>query len=385
MKTELITDWANVYKLAPEWNELVQNSHAESLFFAWEWMECWIEIHRDSTRPFVIVVRDDGGKLVGLAPFYVGAARLLRTLPYRILRIIGDYASGAEYLDWIADCGYELDVYRSIADALQSLRNRWDCIWMPYVAEWTSAHQRIVSSCVANGFLVQARPAEFGYFDLPNTFGEYIRGMSRNRREHLNAEVNRTFSHDSVAVRCCERESELPEYLEALFRLHGMRRSLIGDPGVFVRKPAEAAFYRRFAVQALRRGWLRLYGLWSDGEFKAIQYGYAYKGVFYQLQEGFDPDFIKGCGNALRSKVIERCIAEGLHGYDFLGEMTEHKRRWRAAQRSGQFLFMAHASLKNRIVFSVDLWPTGRYFRLVNPVGSEDGSQSVAAKAVGAS
>ncbi len=375
MTTELITDWAKVRQLAPEWNELIQNSRADSLFFKWEWVECWIDIHHDCTQPFVIVVRDDHKKLIGLAPFYVGAARLLRAVPYRVLRIIGDYASGAEYLDWIAEYRCELDVYRSIADTLRSLRSRWDCIWMPYVAEWTEAHKRIVSSCAFSGFLVQTRPAEFGYFDLPKTFGEYIRGMSRNRREHLNAEINRTFSHPSAAFRRCEHESELPDYLDTLFRLHHARRSLIGDPGVFVRKPAEATFYRRFSAMALNQGWLRIYGLWSDGEFKAIQYGYAYKGVFYQLQEGFDPDFIKGCGNALRSKVIEACIAEGLHGYDFLGEMTEHKRRWRAVQRNGQYLFIAHASLKNRIVFSAGLWPTGKYFRLVNPV-SDGASRS---------
>ncbi len=116
-----------------------------------------------------------------------------------------------------------------------------------------------------------------------------------------------------------------------------------------------------FAPLALERGWLWMLGLEDGGEFKAIQLGYVYGGVFNQMQEGFEPSYQNGAGNVLRLKVIEKCIEDGVHELDFLGEWTEHKRRWLAEHRVGHEMFVGHPSLKNRLMFTKEVWPTGRY------------------------
>ena len=90
--------------------------------------------------------------------------------------------------------------------------------------------------------------------------------------------------------------------------------------------------------------------------------------MFHSLQEGFDPDATKGIGNVLRARVIARCIEEKLAGYDFLGTMSDHKRRWGAEERLGWDFLIGRPSLKNRLLFSRKIWPTGRYLR---PVSSE--------------
>jgi CelD/BcsL family acetyltransferase involved in cellulose biosynthesis len=70
-------------------------------------------------------------------------------------------------------------------------------------------------------------------------------------------------------------------------------------------------------------------------------------------------------GNVLRAKVVEQCIAEGVKSLDFLGEMTEHKRRWRATVRVGHDVFFGRPGLKMRLLFTAQMWPTGRYLRPV--------------------
>jgi len=114
---------------------------------------------------------------------------------------------------------------------------------------------------------------------------------------------------------------------------------------------------------AREKGWLRIYGLSAGGALKAVQLGYAYNGVFYQIQEGFDPEFTPGAGNVLRAAIIEDCISGKLKGYDFLGEMTEHKKRWSAAPRSGCHLFIGNRKIKNAVLFHGGIWPTGRYLK----------------------
>ena len=130
---------------------------------------------------------------------------------------------------------------------------------------------------------------------------------------------------------------------------------------MFVRKPRERAFYESFAPVALARSWLGLYALRQDGEYRAVQIGYSYNGVFSQLQEGFDPDIDAGAGNVLRDLVISDLIERGIRYYDFLGGWSEHKRRWGAKQVMGSDILVGSTGLRGRSVLSVPIWPSGRF------------------------
>jgi hypothetical protein len=313
--------------------------------------------------PFVIVVRDNTGRLVGLAAFYITPYRLLNSVPYRVLRVLGDYPTGAEYLDWIIDKELEQPVANALAKALQDSGKHWDCIWMPYVSGWTGAIERIESACSNAGFVCRSRPVSFAYLPLPGSLNEFLEARSGHWRHELRRKERKVFNRNTVTFERCHREEDLPSYLDGLFDLHYRRWQLKGEEGAFRRKPNEARFYRRFAPVALRNGWLGLYALREGDAFKVAQFGYVYNGVFNGLQDGFDPDFSPGAGIVLRGKIIEASIADGLHGYDFLGEMSDHKSRWLAEERIGKHLFILRPNLKNRILLAGGVWPTGRYLR----------------------
>jgi CelD/BcsL family acetyltransferase involved in cellulose biosynthesis len=287
----------------------------------------------------------------------------LNLVPYRVLRILGDFPTGAEYLDWIVDKDQEAEVTAQIGHALSECRDRWDGIWIPYVSGWTGATERIERACEGAGLLCRMRPARFAYLDLPRTFSEFLDARSGHWRHELRRKERKVFNQTGVSFDRCNSEDDLPAYLDGLFGLHYLRWQLKGEQGAFRRKPNEARFYRRFAPIALRNGWLRLYAIRERGAFKVSQVGYAYNGVLHGLQDGFDPAFAPGAGIVLRGKVIDACISEGLHGYDFLGEMSDHKARWLAAERIGQHMFIVHRGLKGRILQVGDVWPSGRYLR----------------------
>lgn len=173
-------------------------------------------------------------------------------------------------------------------------------------------------------------------------------------------------SHKVELVQC-DCEDQVPEYLLSLFELHRARWETVGQSGCFVRRPLMKRFYEEFAPEALRQGWLRLYALKVNGVIKAIQYGYAYHGAYHALQEGYDPKTYDGIGNVLRNVVIETCIKEGLHEYDFLGGFSDHKRLWRAEPREGCNLFVGRKSLKNLLLFWKTVWPTGRFIQEGRP------------------
>lgn len=362
---EVIRDRESFLALAPEWNDLLRASRADAIFLSFEWMQCWLQAVHPSVRLFVITVRDRAGRLVGIAPHHVASFRLGRVLPYRILRILGDYASGAEYLDWIVDASEEEPVCAAIAQTLARHDSSWDCIWMPFVAGWTGASERVLAACRAAGLFARERAHEFGLVSLPAAFPQYLATLSRNARSMLSRR-GRALDEEGFAFDAAVDPGALPQLLEELFRLNHLRWRSTGQDGTFVRKPLEARFYGAFAPIALARGWLRLYSARIKGQVRAIQYGYAYKNAYLQVQEGFDPEGPDGLGNVLRSRAIERCIGEGLEGYDFLAGYTEHKRRWGAARRDGHDFFICGRAAKSRLLFKGGFWPTGRFLKPVD-------------------
>lgn len=363
LRTEILMHWERILVLEPEWNSLLRESRADIFFLSWEWVHAWYSVAGRSVQPFVVTVRDANGFLAGLAPFYFHGHKFLHCLPYRMLRIMADRETGAECLDWIVRADVENDVYRSILSALEKASPHWDCIWMPYVPGWTGATDRMLCACAEQRFFTNTRPIEFGFVNLPTDAEAFYKELSKNMRSQLKRQKNAMIQSRNFEIRSCRSADEIETYIDALFDLHHRRRSVLGDEGVFRRKPREAEFYRTFLPKAQKNGWLRVYGLFVEGTMKAVQLGYVYNGAYYQIQEGFDPGFRSGIGNVLRLHAIEACIAEGLTGYDFLAEMSVHKKRWSATPRFGSDVFIGKRNVKNALLFKSGIWPTGKYLR----------------------
>ena len=365
LHASVLETWSQVVEIQEEWNTVLQRSSANSLFLTWEWLSAWAQAGGARCRTFVICVRDEDGKLVGIAPLYLTTLRLGGLLSYRTLRIMASVATGAEYPDVIALPEVEADVIQVIAETLKRSRNRWDCLWLPNIATWTGAEERWLKVCRAADFLFHSRAHDFGAFTLPPNMESYVRSLSSNKRQQLRGELKRIKGRPTVTVKKCESIEQIPQFLDRLFELHYRRWQTRGEEGSFRRKPELAEFYKHFVPQAQAKRWLWLFALEDVGEIKAVQLGYVYNRVFYQIQEGFDPEYENGAGNVLRAHVIEACIAEGVETYDFLGGMTEHKRRWRAQERIGCDLFIGRRTMKNVPLFTAEVWPTGRFLKPV--------------------
>jgi CelD/BcsL family acetyltransferase involved in cellulose biosynthesis len=368
VSVQAVSDWEAFAALEPEWNALLRRSGADAIFLTWEWIQSWREAAGAGVRPLVLTARTGDGALVGAAPFYRTTLRLADVVPYRTLRVLGDHPTGAEYPDWIAAAEVAETVLRALAKALAA-RGDWDCLWMPRVSGWSGARERLTAAASAAGLRCHLRVKPFAAIPLPGTPQALWTQVSANQRSTLQRARAKVLGRPGVRFVACESPADLPRFLEALFRLHHRRWLLKGEEGTFRRNPEGARFYERFAPRAQACGWLRFYGLEEDGELKAVQVGYVYGGAFHQLQEGFDPEYAAGAGNVVRALALERCVAEGLHTYDFLGGSSEHKRRWGAQVRDGYDLFLGRRSLRTAPLFWRELWPSGRYLR---PAGGGD-------------
>lgn len=367
MQHEIITTIEEWRALAPEWNALLADSNADSLFLTWQWLDTWLAVREHALQLLVVCVRDGDGRLAGAAPLYRCDYVLAHMLRYRMLRVLGDVESGAEYQTWIARRDCEAEAFAAIAAALRAARSEWDLLWMPKLPGWKPVSRALLDTLRQAGIRANRRVHTFSAIALPDDYEGYLGRMSASRRQQVRRTSNKILSRPGVSVRRVQTPAELASTLDALFRLHGKRWRAAGQQGVFDRRPLERAFYQRFAPLALEAGWLALYALCEHDDPKAVQLGYVYADTFLQLQEGFDPDYLPHVGNALRAHVIRDCIGRGVREYDFLGGISEHKRRWLAEARTGMDLLAGAARLRNAPVLRAGVWPTGAYLRPRTP------------------
>ncbi|MBL3588992.1 MAG: GNAT family N-acetyltransferase [gamma proteobacterium endosymbiont of Lamellibrachia anaximandri] len=358
MESQIITRWSDFDQLKDDWGALLKNAWADTVFLTWDWIQAWREAVNEAVEPFVVVVRDDKGDLVGLAPFYMAELRLLNLVSFKTLRIMADYATGAEYPDWIVSRHVEKEAVQAIVSALLEAKGRWDTIWMPHMTGWTGNIENISSACQAGGLPHRYRATRFGYFDLPETMAQFEAHFFGDRLQELRDERSALLCREDLEIIRCTNKADLPGLLDALFELHDRRWSLAGGAG---RKPYAAEFYRLFVQRVFDEGLLRLMAITDGGKIKAIQIGSIYNNHYLLLQEALNPDAAPGMGEVLRTLVIEDCINAGVKGYDFLMGADEEKRRWGAKERSGCDLFIGSPNLKARLLFSKEIWPTGRF------------------------
>ncbi len=370
LTAQIHTDAQALADLEGEWNALLARSRSDSIFLTWEWIAAWREAVAPHAPLLLVTVRDPAHRLVAVAPFYRTRMRLLGAVPYRVARVLGDFHSGSEYPDLIIDREVEDAAASALVEALLARRNLWDCLWLPRMAGWTGARERWRALCEAHGLWVHEHLRDFAPVDLREDFEGFLGTLSRNTRSSLRRRMRDVLDGDGATFCLCTPDDR-EEFLDALFRLHAQRWATRGDEGSFRRQPHMEAFYRRFIPEAQQRGWLRLYGLRLGGELKAVQIGYVYGGTYSQLQEGFCPSAPDGVGNVLRALSIESLIAEGVRCYDFLGEWSEHKRRWGATLRKGCDLFIGRPNLRTRLLFCREIWPFGRFLVEDHPAGAK--------------
>jgi len=367
LSAQVITSYEELRAYAPEWNGLLAQSQANSIFLTWEWLSTWLETVGLDAPLLTVAIRNNGGELVAVAPFYRTTLRFLGLMSYKCLRFIGDCLCGSEYPDIIVRDDCKEEALALIMKTLLDCSSSWDCIYLPSVAGWTGAYERFHYMFARGDVFIHERSSEFSAIKLPDTHEAYLTQFSRKHRGNIRRATQRLVASHNVEMVRCGSEDTLPKSLQGLFDLHRRRWESVGQFGSFVRKPLMKRFYERFAPQALRRGWLRLFLLEVDGAMAAVQCGYAYNGSFSAIQEGRKPESFGAVGNILRNLAIEACIEEGLAEYDFLGKISKHKRLWHAESRGGYELFIGRKSLKNRPLFWKSIWPTGRYIQEGRP------------------
>jgi CelD/BcsL family acetyltransferase involved in cellulose biosynthesis len=337
--------------LADAWNQLA----ADVPFQSWDWLEAWWRTYVEAAdRPghsaelATVAVRDDAGRLVGLAPWYFDSS----SWHGRVLRFLGTHGVCSDYLGVLAAPGHEAEVANTLATWLtDEARGDWDLIELDSVDPENLAVCHLAAQMKSRGHLINLRPGPNCWqIPLPANWETYRAGLSQSHRKQVRRQERRLFATERAKLHSVNCEDDRLAGFEILVDLHQRRQISLGNHGSFA-SDSFRAFHQEVTRRFLRRGRLWLNWLELDGRPVAAEYGLAGTRTVYSYQGGFDPVASdESPGHLITLAMIQSAIEQGMTGFDFLRGDEPYKAHWRAIARPSVRLRIvaAHASARIR-------------------------------------
>jgi CelD/BcsL family acetyltransferase involved in cellulose biosynthesis len=327
MTLSVVQDNASFHGLRNEWNTLLSESSANTIFLTWEWLYEWWTSYAQSERLLILTLRDQADRLIGIAPLYQLRVRRMGFLPVKVLRFIGDGSGDSEYLDFIVANGMEEEARSAFFAYLKAHPALWDVLSLHGIPARSETKDGALEWAQHNGYRAMVRGFVTAFIPLPGSWSTYLTTLDRKFRWKVRSRLDKLCNNHKVEMVRCENSSVLQPYLDCLFDLHRKRWAKVYQDGCFV--PARRLFYQRMGDRFLQRGWLQFYMLKVDGKVLAAQFGFQYGNKFYSLQEGLDPDGgQESYGIVLRAFVLQEVIRNGIPQYDLLRGDSDYKTRW---------------------------------------------------------
>lgn len=310
-QASILTDVTEVEAIATEWDELALSGGTPFLTVAW--LSAWWKSYRSGAIA-VIVLRDSSGRLL--------AGATCR----RVSRTTWEAAANLQSGNWdvVAVDGRARQQIWQLVASLAPSRLRLHGL-VQDAASATLARRELTA---AGYRVLSAVTLRSPYLQLPGSYELLLSSISRNLRSQVGRKLRGLERLGTVRLREVRGGLELADALKSLFELEGSGWKT-REATAILSDPALHTLYQEFAPRAAECGWLRLYLLEVDGQPIAGDFGCSFAGVGYLLKTGFDESFKQySPGLVLRSEVLRASIAEGLHGYDFLGGPDGYKLRW---------------------------------------------------------
>jgi CelD/BcsL family acetyltransferase involved in cellulose biosynthesis len=273
LTTDVLSSSAQIGALRDEWGALLADCPTAGPFQTWEWMMSWYETYEDEGAVRCLAVRGTGGRLVGIAPLFLGEHRDA-DLGRREIGFASTYGKAwGDYLQLIHRPGTGAAVAQATTEYLASIRDEWQCAKFRMMPLKVESAWPLISSMVAAGWHVKD-----GYVQrvavavLPSEGQDVVSAFScpKLRTQCRKAARRLEESHLQHAFRFGAPENDLEKHLEHHMQLNVQRRSHLGRWSRF-----EDAKCRLWFSRATKRfaeaGRLRLSSLEIEGEMAATQ------------------------------------------------------------------------------------------------------------------
>jgi CelD/BcsL family acetyltransferase involved in cellulose biosynthesis len=321
-------------KLKEQWNNLLVQSCANTIFLTWEWLYSWAETYLGrENRLFIIMVYDED-EVVGIAPWYIGCEHL-STFRLRKIEFLGSPDADSDYLDVIMRKGKEKKVSRLIYDFLFAGGSRmWDCLFLRDIPAESLFLLYFAEKMREDGKYAEFQSCSYcPTAPLPTSSEDFLSGLSSHHRFNLRRhrrllEKDGNYAHQSF------RGPDGWASLDTFLAFHRDKKGCNDE-----------RFYSLLKACVARckdKDWVQI-DLLSVNEKPAaalfhFQYGNVTSQYIMVTDKTINPKI--SIGNVLIGLCIEASIKRGISAYDFLKGAEEFKFSWAGSGKSSLTFFL---------------------------------------------
>lgn len=297
--------------LREEWNALNDRASKGTVFSSWEWLFSWWEIYQhDADRKLYIHICRRHGKLIGIAPFQIlnHPKRYFPCSKQLMLLGTGETDGGlvlTEYLDVIAEPGFESRVTEEISNGLMDQQDLW---------QGATFQQLLADSQLSNMFAgqklsIQGANRANGFrtlIALPETYKDYLMSLRKKKRNNITRMFTRLETEQEYVVDTITDGLDPDIAITELAELNRERRGQLEQPSAFER-PNFEAFHRLVVKRLLPLDKVQIRMLRIDGKAVAGLYSLIDGNIMHAYQSGFEAEL--GHRYALLTMMITQEIS----------------------------------------------------------------------------
>ena len=316
-----------------EWHALAARAGAGP-FARPDWMRAWWAAFGGPGPMRLLTVRDRG------------ALRALIPLAFRRGSVRYPANDHTPFVSILAD---GIRPRAVAADGLMRL-NALD-IRVPELRSDGDSLRELTAAAGRHGYRIHVRPAAAApYLDLDG-IADPLACLSAKRAKDLRRLRRRLAEAGDLRVRVHTRSDGLGAKLDEAFATEALQWK--GAAGTAIRSSAVLdGFYRRVAVDAARRGSLRLVYLELDGRVVSFGLGLRIGGVSYALKAGFDPRFARySPGHLLIAEELRQALVDGGGRFEFLGNSEPYKLAWTRDVNPHSTLYAARPGVGGAVAY----------------------------------
>lgn len=306
--------------LQAEWNKLLHTSSDDLIFLTWEWQSSWWAAYHPGEL-WVLAVRDEGGQLVGIAPWFIET----QTSGRRAVRSIG-CVDVTDYLSIIAHQDHTETIFSALAAYLKEHGSTYAVLDLCNIPENSATLSTFVPALREVGMSVDVKQQEVcPVITLPDSFPTYVQNLDKKQRHELKRKKRKLEGlGEDLAWYVVDEQHELQQEMQ---RFLALMRTASDEKAAFLDDPAHVDFFERIVPLVQQNGWLQLSFITIQGQYAAAYLSFSYNQRLLVYNSGLDAS-IGGTlspGIVLLAYLIDDAIAKGYTHFDFLRGDEEYK------------------------------------------------------------
>jgi len=316
--------------LEPHWNALLDRCDRQEIYLTFEWISSWWRCFGTKEKSLLLLVVRDGTEIVGIAPFMEQHGHLLG-LPVRSI----EFLSMAEYADSPSNCAASLDFIipgrhdEVIGAIMEHLRGHaWDLLRLNPIPRSSSTAEALARTATREKlhFTKQVVYAS-AYINVGTDWQTYSSALSSRFRKSMRSMERKLQEQGEIGYREYTLNGNADEVFDEILAIE--KRSWKWTVGVSINSVALGDFYRVFAQEASKKGWLRVWMMQVNGKNIAYDYIAGYHGRLASLKTSFDEHYREfSPGNLLTLREFQRFFEDGTKQISLTWGDILTKQRW---------------------------------------------------------